>query len=347
MEEKKNVMLYYRTLNPNTTAFNRVITLFNNSLYGDCGKEKLIVNAIHALYNPTLVSQFVSYMKLTESRFKSDPTLFRDTSWRKRDLKNKARREFVYNKFLDMVKRFDWNTEDRIKSGMVVVASIHGTSLAIAWKVAEKGFVAISKLDEGFYGKGIYFTTHALYALPYFGTKAHPSILVTYVLPGEPYPVIEAHESKHSLLGKGLKGSAISHYVVTKRDGYVASPNSEVVYDELVFAQESALLPAFLLELDDNNFQALVKQFNRTIPMDLRDAEIENGSDSSSNSKGITRTANTVPKVKSNNDSRPQELGTNIDTIIEMVEKSHENDSSSEHTLNNNETKIIRTYTEQ
>jgi hypothetical protein len=35
-------------------------------------------------------------------------------------------------------------------------------------KICGTGFANLSSLDDGFYGKGIYFTTYALYALPYF-----------------------------------------------------------------------------------------------------------------------------------------------------------------------------------
>lgn len=35
--------------------------------------------------------------------------------------------------------------------------------VGIAQKISETGFAALSSIDAGFYGKGIYFTTSAMY----------------------------------------------------------------------------------------------------------------------------------------------------------------------------------------
>lgn len=86
--------------------------------------------------------------------------------------------------------------------------------MAIAWKVCATGFANLSSLvrlksclsltwfqDDGFFGKGIYFTTYALYALPYFSTKSDPAVILSFVLPGCSFPVIEHTEGKDSLVG--------------------------------------------------------------------------------------------------------------------------------------------------
>jgi hypothetical protein len=46
-------------------------------------------------------------------------------------------------------------------------------------------------LDVGFFGSGIYFTTSAKYSIPYFATKPNPAIIISYLIPGNPYPVVE------------------------------------------------------------------------------------------------------------------------------------------------------------
>jgi hypothetical protein len=43
----------------------------------------------------------------------------------------------------------------------------------------------------GYYGKGIYFSTSAVYIIPYFASKKRPAVLVSLLLPGNPFPVIE------------------------------------------------------------------------------------------------------------------------------------------------------------
>src|SRR5262245_61086501 len=42
---------------------------------------------------------------------------------------------------------------------------------SVAWKIVENGFSALSTLDAGYYGSGIYFTSSVLYATPYYATK--------------------------------------------------------------------------------------------------------------------------------------------------------------------------------
>jgi len=108
----------------------------------------MTIKSIHAIVNPTLLTQFVHFLKLTETRYISDPDIFRDSSWRKKD--DVGRREVVYKVFLETVANFNWNNEERMANGLSILAAIHGTSLEIAWKVAEKGFVAISKVDKGY-----------------------------------------------------------------------------------------------------------------------------------------------------------------------------------------------------
>jgi len=259
----KSKLLFVRTLRMGSKSYEKVASLFYDKLYGSVGQNQLKIKAVHCLFNSTLITQFISFMKLTASRYRSDPGIFRDTKWKLNDPGNK--RGFVYRKFQDLVKRYEWNDENRIEQGISIIAAVHGTGLQIAWSVADKGFVAISKLDAGFYGKGIYFTSYALYSFPYISSCKKPAILITYVLPGEPYPVIEGHTKGQNFLGKGLRGAAICHYVVTDRTGMIGTENNEDLYDELVFAQESALLPAFIIELDSSNFRSLMKTYQRVL----------------------------------------------------------------------------------
>jgi hypothetical protein len=62
--------------------------------------------------------------------------------------------------------------------------------------ILQGGFAALSKLDAGFYGQGLYFTTDLLYALGHYGpiyqdTDGMVSVLVCALAMGQPYPVIE------------------------------------------------------------------------------------------------------------------------------------------------------------
>lgn len=64
-----------------------------------------------------------------------------------------------------------------------ILATTHGTELAIAEKIAETGFASISAMDLGLYGKGIYFSTHAKYTL-LNSAKNRPAIIISYAVPG-------------------------------------------------------------------------------------------------------------------------------------------------------------------
>jgi len=78
---------------------------------------------------------------------------------------------------------------------------IHGTSEDAAFRVMEGGFGTVAGLDDGYYGRGMYFTSDLRYANMYAeiqAKKANPSgpcganvFLIAAVLPGNPYPVTE------------------------------------------------------------------------------------------------------------------------------------------------------------
>lgn len=67
--------------------------------------------------------------------------------------------------------------------------------------------MSLSSLDSGFFGQGIYFTSHAMYALPYARLHSEaPVLILSYVIPGNAYPVVEQHVgSDDSLMGASLK----------------------------------------------------------------------------------------------------------------------------------------------
>lgn len=46
-------------------------------------------------------------------------------------------------------------------------------------------FLALSSLDAGYFGKGIYFTSFPFYTLPYISSRRIPAIILSWVLPGK------------------------------------------------------------------------------------------------------------------------------------------------------------------
>jgi len=158
-----------------------------------------------------------------------------------------------------------------------IVPSVHGTDFFIAEKIAQTGFAAISILDEGYFGKGIYFSTYMLYTLPYCAVKASPAIIISYLNMGNVFPVTEHHRSEDSLSGKAITTGYNSHYVRTTNEGVCYQPtegqlkemkNSNAVEpkylcDEIVLPQESQILPAFILSLEKKTVLLEAKNWAR------------------------------------------------------------------------------------
>jgi hypothetical protein len=147
------------------------------------------------------------------------------------------------------------------------------------------GFASLSLVDAGFYGVGMYFTTHAVYACPYFISSLEPAIVLSYLIPGmsrvfiasseffsitfltcpgNAYPTVESPHSPESLQGSNLRRGYQSHYVITNGKG-MPTERGTSQYDEIVINQESQVCPAFIIELDSSNFSSLVKGLQREI----------------------------------------------------------------------------------
>jgi len=157
-------------------------------------------------------------------------------------------REHVWDKYNQFVAKCEWNKDIRTH----ILPAVHGTDIAIANAISETGFAALSSLDAGFFGKGIYFTTHSLYTLPYICSKRNPALILSWILPGNSYPVIEQPDGPNTLCGGALKNGCNSHFIVTTKAG---KPPTTIevgaqVYDEIMIPQEAQIVPAFILELE-------------------------------------------------------------------------------------------------
>lgn len=136
-----------------------------------------------------------------------------------------------------------------------------GTSRETAWKIVKSGFATVATIDEGYFGKGIYFTSDVNYAKYYAELAAGKSrprgkqcLILSVVIPGNIYPVTEDHKGPDSLLSKPCKGVGYqSHFtnVHSTRDGNfgcVCNPPQPDNYDELVVFQDAQALPLFIIE---------------------------------------------------------------------------------------------------
>jgi len=153
----------------------------------------------------------------------------------------------VHEEYIKRVNSYSWNEDLKVP----VLPVVHGTGLAVAKAISKTGFAALSSLDSGYFGKGIYFTSSAKYALPYSTLQSDPAFIISYVVPGNIYPTCEQHKGPESLAGKPLRTPGYnSHYVLTKKDGFaVTNPADNQFYDEVVVPEECQVAPAFIIEL--------------------------------------------------------------------------------------------------
>lgn len=145
---------------------------------------------------------------------------------------------------------------------------MHGTSAAIANKIVDYGFSALSSVDAGFYGKGMYFASSVRYTLPYYAAKPDPAILICLAVPGNPYPVVEKRGDANSFLGLPIKSGYQSNYVLTLKDGNPCDhqmPQRDF-FDELVVDQEAQVVPILLIEFDNAKLGRMAMAFQRVTP---------------------------------------------------------------------------------
>jgi len=188
---------------------------------------------------------------------KNDPKHFWKNHW-----KNDVARINVIDKLTQKINSWPWNKNLSIEDS-VVLPMVHATDASIAWSIAAAGFAALAILDPGFYGKGIYFSSSAMYTLPYVASKTHPAILICFTAPGNPYPVIENPSEKNNLLGKNILHGYQSHYVITSKSclPWRIEDGPENCFDELVLSLEAQVIPLFLLRIDKSNLTKLVADF--------------------------------------------------------------------------------------
>eukprot|EP01126_Amoeba_proteus_P066507 TRINITY_DN9632_c0_g1_i7.p1 TRINITY_DN9632_c0_g1~~TRINITY_DN9632_c0_g1_i7.p1 ORF type:complete len:321 (-),score=61.73 TRINITY_DN9632_c0_g1_i7:230-1192(-) len=193
--------------------------------------------------NKKLLVNFINQRDLLQSRIQSSPYLFQQKSWQLLAT-GLVCRMWVYQTYIKRVLQFPWNTEETL---VPIVPMLHATSVSVAEQICENGFATLSKLDSGFYGRGIYFTSFTEYAFLYL--KSDPCYIVSLVCPGNVYPVIEGPNDEASLKGCAIKVGYTAHYVNVTLSG-LPSPIEDEFYDELVVNQESQITPALILKLN-------------------------------------------------------------------------------------------------
>lgn len=137
---------FYKVLKPATTEFQKANDLFKAHQKG----PTFTLTTIIGIYNPLLITNFVGAYRIQQERAVKSPHIFNTLDWDKTD----NLRAWVYGQYKQWTLQYTWNKADAAP----IVPLFHGTDYPIAESICETGFAALSSLDAGFFGKGIYFT---------------------------------------------------------------------------------------------------------------------------------------------------------------------------------------------
>lgn len=248
-------------LMPDSVAYVRTMQLFTS-----LGGAPLVgaVTRVTAVANAALVTNFGNHRKALVTRLEQDPALFRKDDWRQ--ARAPELRAWVLHELGTRAQRWPWTA---IGDAVPVIPVLHGTDADIAAKISVSGFSALSSLDAGYYGRGMYFTSDVRYALPYCATKARPCVLLCLAIPGNAYPVIEGPKDDDALVGVPVRSGYQSHYVLTTRDGQPCRQRVGAggeFFDELVLDQEAQVVAVAIVEFDKAALAPHALAFQRTLP---------------------------------------------------------------------------------
>ena len=236
---------YYKDYDTSTSVYQRLMS-YDDRL-SDMNMSQYISN-ITLVYNERLLTNFINAYLIQTERFKADPKLFQSRKWDTNNAVGEKKRT-VYSLYHTLTQSYSWNRD----SSPNIIPVYHGTDRWIAEKICETGFASLSSLDEGWYGKGIYFSTYPMYCSPYFISKKQPSIILSWILPGNVFPVTEGPDDTVSFKGAALKSGYNSHYVCVNKKGYVYNEGDNELYDEIVIAQEAQIVPIAIININQHS----------------------------------------------------------------------------------------------
>eukprot|EP01127_Copromyxa_protea_P008195 TRINITY_DN1870_c0_g1_i4.p1 TRINITY_DN1870_c0_g1~~TRINITY_DN1870_c0_g1_i4.p1 ORF type:complete len:1073 (-),score=125.77 TRINITY_DN1870_c0_g1_i4:66-3284(-) len=259
---KKDGSLYYKSVKPGNKDHERL-----TKLCASMGLVGFPISESYVLMNELLASNFANTRAILEQRMTDNPSIFMTQKWRytgKKDILDQ--RHVVFEAYQKLVESFFWNFNDKDPIKVPVIPLIHGTGEDLAWSIAKKGFASLATLDAGYYGKGIYLTSSARYALPFCISGEKPAFLISFSFPGNIFPVIEPHDGPKTLLGQALGSGYQSNYVLTNKEGFIEKDplGAKTFYDEVVLGGESQVVPVYLICLDGSKKEELNKIVRET-----------------------------------------------------------------------------------
>jgi len=166
-------------------------------------------------------------------------------------------RSKILDHYYEYAGQFDWNFDNR-QAQIPTIPVIHATREQVALSIAATGFSALSTIDQGWYGKGVYFSIEIPYVLAYINGTPDPSILLGLLTPGKVYPVTEDPDGRDSLMGAPLMPFYNCHWVLTNKNGkpYYKNNSQKTItldlddfFTEIVIEQEAQIVPICIISL--------------------------------------------------------------------------------------------------
>jgi len=177
-----------------------------------CGGSLDDVEEAFALHNPSSQQAFEAYRVLVATRHIITPSMFKRDDWKLME-KASARADMFAEHEMHLSK-FEWNTSEQMKVSLMV----QGTTTEAGWSIAQGGFgVVASEKDQGFYGKGIYSTSHLNYGRKYAEVRATgsftmPALIFCAIVHGNVLPFVDAT----TYYGKHVADGYQSHFTIGK-----------------------------------------------------------------------------------------------------------------------------------
>ncbi|CAF1097902.1 unnamed protein product [Adineta steineri] len=142
-----------------------------------------------------------------------------------------------------------------------IVRVWHGCNKKLLPQLLGEGFASLGQLDDGWFGKGMYFSSSAEYASRYCPQDKNACLLMCYVLVLNPFPVIyddapeDVQPDKFRFYGRGNHRTFQCHYIPVsgKKSTIDFRPPLEgtdhAIYDELVVFESANILPQLVVHL--------------------------------------------------------------------------------------------------
>jgi hypothetical protein len=213
------------------------------------------IEDITLVWNKSIQRGFEVERKTLENRM-GDPVFL--PKWHQMD-HSEYRRDIMRELYYNVHKQNPDNKGDLSKGfGGSVLPLWHGTRKDIAFKIINLGFASLQLTDIGFFGKGLYATNSAEYALNVYSKpddSGHKCVILCWGIIGNPFPVTSADIKK--LQGMGHYQNYDTHYIPVKPQTknptetvYIPCDKiSDIVYEEFVVFNHLHLLPRYIFNV--------------------------------------------------------------------------------------------------